>query len=458
MLREKAKSVLSIPGISEDGASWLAKALHPSDNVPKIVGIPTMDAVPTACVNYTNTYIISAPTGQASGSTWDCVISAVQHPISFGKVRCIGSNGSAPIYSSTALLNTQLGGTGTEANVYESSQKQWDNSVTKYRPMYMGATYTLTAPTLSDQGTVASTQLPLDTSLFTLPSTTMVFARNLEVLPDFDFPGGVANTPEFSFSSIQGTPGAYTASAREGGYVVMKLDQDSLIYRSAKRTIVPATQVDTLSNPLAPFVQEIDLTTKPVHPYIPDALVAFSFSPSTFSTVDAVVDRGSDMMGLTYFKGLSSAATVTVTTRVGFECVVPSSSILLPSVEKACRYDKIALEAYWCIQKEMLGCYPASYNFLGTLWSVIKSVGQAVLPGIVDTLGGMAKKAVAPAPPPPPPPIVYQVQRPAPSYNQVSMARPKPSIVSSQSKQSKQLLALRKQMGKKGNKKRSSKR
>jgi hypothetical protein len=430
MLKERAVSAMRIPGISQDGASWLAKALHPSDNVPKLVGIPSADSVPTACVNYTNTYVIAAPAGQIATATWDTMISTVMHPLTFGKWRSIGSNGAA-IYQSGTLLNTQLGGSGLEVAIHLAIASTWRNAVTRYRPMYMGSTFTLTAPTLSDQGTVTSAQIPLDYADLNFIGASTIGCHRTRVVPDFDIPAGVVNTPEFSFASLQSQPGAFTSAAREGAYVVMKLDQEALTYKTTFDTVNNATIVDANIVTTDPSVAITSVTSAPIHPYLPDATCtrnnggAVLFNQSSFPL-------SSNMMGLTIFKGLSSAATITVTTRVGFECVVPADSILQPSVEKACSYDPVALNAYWSISKEMMSTYPASYNFLGTLWTVVKSIGSAVLPNLVPALGklfGGPSSGVTEQPPPKPAPTApYPKQFPPMSVT--TMQRPAPSVVS----------------------------
>jgi len=416
---------MMIAGITTEGGSWMAKALHPSDNIPKFGGVPTRDSVPTAVVNYTNTYILEAPT--TTVDVWDCLISSVLTPVSFGKAVKFCKNEARTFVENVekeVLLNTQLGVQSEgEPAKYVTGVATWRNMVTRYRPMYCGVTFTLTAPSTADQGTVAAVQLPLDTIQAgsttigdPLPGTRpMQTYRTLHGALDMGFncdtADGTHYNPEFEFAALQGTPGAYVAAAKEGAYLVMKLDEEALQYKSSNELIVPFTFVGG-DNPTRavmsiytdsgdgymPFYSEYF----PTHPYLPD--------DQQVLYVPVIVDGGngsqatkkvgvpatdfimpnrasqpesSKMMGLTYFRGISKAATITVTTRVGFECVVPPDSILLPSVEKAVAYDPVALDGYWRISKELAMAYPASYNFLGALWGVIKTIGMAVIPGLL---------------------------------------------------------------------------
>lgn len=410
-----------------------------------------MDSVPTACVNYTNTYILKAPMGQDVGATWDATISSTLNPISFGKARIIGIAGDTTLVDSITLLNTQLGGSGSEVDIFQACQTSWRTNVTKYRPMYMGITFTLTAPTLADQGTVASCQISLDVATLAYMGSDLQDGQNLirlcEVMPDMDCQV-TPLTPEFGFSAVQGQPGAFVSAAREGAYVVMKLDQEAMLYRSSMDTVIPATIVDANVNPNDASIAAVSLTDHPIHVCYPDGICAHqglphvaaaskdSKTPAVNATLvagSAALRLSSKQMGITIFKGLSSSATVTVTTRIGFECVVPSDSILLPSVEKACSYDPIALNSYWSISKELLSTYPASYNFLGTLWSVVKNIGQQVLPHVGNFINAITGSTPAQPPPPPPPPqprqVIREVVQAPPVREYVSMARDRKSVV-----------------------------
>jgi len=256
----------------------------------------------------------------------------------------------------------------------------------------------------------------------------------LEFQPDFDFPAGVANTTEFAFAANQGRPGAYVAEAREGAYLVMKLDADSLLYKQSNNTYQYATTAAGGFVPTDAALLPATLTQAPISAYVP-AACCMRTNGSGYVSGTAGHILSSSNMGLTIFKGLSSAATITVTTRIGFEATVPSSSALVPNVEKACPYDPVAINAYWAISKELMSAYPASYNFLGALWNVVKNVGKAVLPHL-GSIGRVIGDVAGLNPPEAEAPREPFRGNPRPVQNRTII--PQPSVVSGRTRAPKQ--------------------
>jgi hypothetical protein len=399
-LREKAQGILKIEGITKDGANWVSKALHPSDNVTDVRGLPTNDSVASAAVNYMSTFIISAPPTQASTATWDVVISLWHHPYCFGKAYAVGTDAlGAPIYATTFFLNQQIGGANMKDAAIGLSQL-----TDFYRGTFAGHTTTLTAPALSNQGTVTATQFTVQPNIVTpqLAMTSPVCAGVKDHRDSPNIPANIMMRPaaiypnlwgaaRFNFSALQGTSGAFTAEARAGTYSPHKLDQETFTYKSSKCTSSQFTMVDELTNfpvPVA-WVPQTLMDLKPIHPFADDFLIG-----TQTTTGYAVHEPCSHNMSIVYYRGLSAAGTVTVTTRQGFEFLVPTTSTLLPSVTRAMSYDTKAIDAYFAISREMNCAYPAEYNFLGLLWNVVSGIGKAVLPKLLPALGGILGSAV----------------------------------------------------------------
>lgn len=94
-------------------------------------------------------------------------------------------------------------------------------------------------------------------------------------------------------------------------------------------------------------------------------------------------------VGEILFAGLNANASIILTWRVGFEVIAPPLSPYATFMSAPIPYDPIAIAAYNAIAREMMAAYPAEYNFLGALFNVIKSVGSAVLPSILPSIGNL---------------------------------------------------------------------
>lgn len=433
---------MTIPGISIPGAAWLAKALHPSDIVADAAGIPTQEGAPCCPLNYTATYIVEAPADvDTIVETWNYTGVHAMHPCCFGKCVKWGYNGVTFVSDTQAFLNQQLGAaSGTEDAMMVDMLFAWSQLASQYRPTHMGVTYTLTAPAVTNQGTCAAAQMTLPhatltnmyypavaeervgprcTSVTSCPSKASVVPKStpsdcrplaitrsraqetldrskrldaspaiyavavpVEVCPDLGF--DISNNPRssiYKLSSIQGMPGAYVGHAKDGCYLPIKLDQEAMRFKSVMERITPASLDDGNFTSVEPYKDLSLFVDGQTHPYLPDGLC---YDTDSWGT--PVMPASSYNMGVVHFEGISGSATLTVTIRVGFEAIVPPNSLLVPNITKPVVYDPIALQAYWRISRELLAAYPASYNFLGTLWDVIRQIGAAILPDLMPKI------------------------------------------------------------------------
>lgn len=96
-LTETVIKALKIPGITEQGGAWLAKALHPSDAALKCTGIPMDTSLPTAALNFLTTTTVSAPAAAA----WQAHIKLNPSPLCFGSIAAA----TAAAYSFTTVYN-----------------------------------------------------------------------------------------------------------------------------------------------------------------------------------------------------------------------------------------------------------------------------------------------------------------------------------------------------------------
>lgn len=90
------------------------------------------------------------------------------------------------------------------------------------------------------------------------------------------------------------------------------------------------------------------------------------------------------------FQNMSTETRLVCYFRFGVEIQALPTSPFSPYLKLSPPYDPAAIEAYFRISRELKDAYPADYNDLGKLWSVIKQVARRVLPA-VGMLGPIGK-------------------------------------------------------------------
>ncbi len=78
VLRDLTERAMTL-GSTQSGADWCLKALHPSDPLVEVRGIPDKSAVPSAFINYQAIFTVSPQAG-ATG-TWTLDASLIPDPI-----------------------------------------------------------------------------------------------------------------------------------------------------------------------------------------------------------------------------------------------------------------------------------------------------------------------------------------------------------------------------------------
>jgi len=422
-LQSQVKALLTAPGLTPAGGSWVMKALHPSDVVEGTATIPDETAVPSAPISFVQTAIIAPPTEVGTG-VWDCRIAFMHHPVVLAHVICTcvtTPSPNAPLASGSLsttthvreflLLNRQLL-PGVTGDYYEMERDAIDvvaASSDWYRGSFCGATATLTAPTMADQGTVTAVQMPISlvpTNI--INSVGDVSMAHAIITPD------MSRDSRFDFSALQGVQGAYTAAARDGVYMPLKLTPDSYIWRSSDEVFTTISYNEAAPSPACSFQHSpVDFhqgSYTPIQAYentlsytITDGKKearkegAYTVATKSREGADTIYAwKASDAhatmlpcsynMGYMYFTGLSYQATVTLTVRSGFELQVPTDSPFLTMTRAPAVFDPVAIKLYHAIAQNMLNAYPAEYNQAGLLWEVISSIASSVLPA----LGGYA--------------------------------------------------------------------
>lgn len=394
------KRSLEQPGLTQDGAAWLAKCLHPADSTLTVNGIPTLDAVPSASLNFMTTQTISAP----AAATWSCDVMVAPTPLIFGKA--MASTGAA--YSSNCAYNTTLG-VGSFAEFGASGRTwhnlaitAWANNVHAYRLTYASVTATLSASATANEGVVSCAQ-------YSLPYTSNFVLNKFNCSSPQNRGPALCRVYDYnrrSQSQLQATAGAVTWEAKKGVYSILKLGtgfdkwlgtRDGLLMVGTNGPV--AADTEYIDGSLAydfyaaaaasavdcPFGQQATWSTP-------------SFTGTGATLAHTVSGRkmlipSSDNVSHLSFSGLDANASLNLTWRVGFEAVVPPESIYAGQVGSPVKFDQAALSSYFIVSREMMAGYPADYNIFGALLGA----GAALLPKAIPLLrnvGGAVMKAI----------------------------------------------------------------
>lgn len=359
-------------GSTPTGADWCIKALHPSDPMTEVRGIPDQSALPSLCMNYQSTFTLTPPVGAVN--TWQFDASLIPHPICFMYYNAVFSTGVAD----GTLLNSQLDGT-----YHYEKYLNFKALAQRWRLAYMSVTVYQDGPDLANQGTVVVSQPPVEPRSRCISNLSWDPATSKWVAPILTVPHTVEWTEEDhpDFTRSQAMPNAYFNKSKEGAYVPLKLTETCQDWVSEK--------------------DEITVTAF-LPPNIPSAFNSAVMKCATADTrcfpfVDlqnVKIDSNGMLLGQATSATLSgnwahiSARNLAVTTsysffvRCGIEMQVSPRSTLSPQLKLSPPYDPTALTTYFSICRELKDAYPADYNTTGKLWGVIKQALNTLDPYI----------------------------------------------------------------------------
>jgi hypothetical protein len=390
----------SILGGTDSGRNWCLKALHPSDPLVEVTGIPDQDATPTTFMNYQSTFTVTSPTPD---QTWKFDACLLPHPIQMMYVRKARSDDFAS--NVTNFLNPQVaGGTSFE------KCRNFVTNFERWRLAYMSVTVYQDSPALANQGTIVVCQPPVKPIRGALAPNNIPYVGTIIpqlVLPRFE----AYTTSDYpNYEKSQSMPNAYFARSEAGAYVPLKLtstcqkwhsEQDMVIVGNQDlEAVVPPELKDlaylmggvgmpgysTLADmpTTGPFPFPAIHSTGRVH-----TVNAAGKSPTAMVVGEATPAMCNDVWAHISARNLSPQTSFSFFVRAGFELQVNPSSTLSPQLRLSPQYDPAALQHYFAIAREMKDAYPADYNDLGKLWAVIKNVANTVMPILkqLPTLG-----------------------------------------------------------------------
>jgi hypothetical protein len=369
LLKAEILKRTSVFGGTATGADWCVKALHPSDPMTEVRGIPDESAQPSLLMNYQGAFTIAPHAG--STGTWSFNASLLPHPINFMVVDYADSVAPAGTYLN--FNNAQVDGASDEHSVkYENFLAM----AQRWRLAYMSATVYQDGADLSNQGTLVVSQPTVAARhLFTIPTLT---TSNHPI----DF---YTNEDKPDFVTSQSMPNSYMGRSREGAYVPLKLSRTCQEWRHEGDSVILANMTGAPSG-----------TGTAVYPIVAGYTVAWPHTDLQAYCTGSPYDtqRTSPMLNDTFAhvcaRNLAVTTQYTIHIRCGIEMQLCPSSVLSPQLKLSPVYDPEALNTYFKIARELKDAYPADYNDQGKLWNVLRSVAAGVLPSLRLTPAGMA--------------------------------------------------------------------
>lgn len=354
-------------GSTESGRAWCTKALHPSDPVGEIQGLPDQSARTVVMQSYTQVINIPAPAG--SVGTWEGEVYFTTDP-SAPVCFYTRDTGGAHTYNHTTH-NTAWGNSVTDAAT------NFSNAFESWRVCYAGLTANLDATSLTNQGSVVACQVvaaPVDlghVSGTLAAGGAAACAYNVLAYQPGD-------TPEYVQSAIM--PNAYTGLAREGVYMPLRLDSNHQRWwtpSEARCMDVSGLAINTKAYKV-PSAAWPGLIGDGFYP----ATAGAYFDPASGWNGDVHLRPCTNLIGAMCFVGLHLDATIRLTFRIGVEGTVEPGTALTPYQHESAEYDPVAVDTYYAIARKMKDAYPASFNDLGKLWGVIKQIATFLGPSV----------------------------------------------------------------------------
>lgn len=360
---------------TQEGRAWVIKALHPSDPLTTVRGLPDETSSSTVVLQYHNVYRISAPATQTTG-TWGfdlTVIPSLLVQAAWTRYDAGGiGNGTAN------FLNQGFAPPGVPAPTYSQLRAQFNSmGVEAHRLLAFGVTGYQDGPALADQGTLTACQYAVSRRKF-------FFDRNTAAEPTYPYVGHM-RLSQFqegdlaNYDKSQQMPNSYFGESKQGVYMPLRLthtcqkwttDADMEKYLPVGAPSISGAGEDMIvpSFP-GPAGQ----------PYPSLAAAGYNAALGGLSG-DVVYPPLNGIWGSISARNISFQTSFAFYFRVLVEVRVQPGSLLAPQQQMSPPYDPLALASYFRINRELKDAYPADFNDLGKIWEVIKKAASFALP------------------------------------------------------------------------------
>lgn len=379
---QKLRSIIdakaSVMGSTPDGRDWCIKALHPSDPLNEVRGIPDESSVPSVFLNYQTAVTVAPPAG-ATGS-WGFDMAFTPHPINFCHYHAYDD--TVAHNALVSVLNSQLTGADHAAKytTFKGLAQRW-------RLAYAGVTCVQDGASMTNQGSIAACQTAVQPLVWSAP----LLATGLGAVREYDIPVGVpafGSTRMISwqsgdqpiFSNCQSMPNAYLGLSKDGLYMPLRLSRTHQNWHSSHDEVTNLG-VSTVS-PFGYVAVPSAAAVQYGWPY-QDLQCPTHFTGTGLIGVGQVTSAlCNDIMGHICAQNLALTTRYTFVFRMGFEVQVQPATILSPHQALSPSYDPMAVEAYFKINRELKDAYPEEFNSLGKLWDFISSAARTIAPAL----------------------------------------------------------------------------
>jgi len=417
-------------GATEHGRIYSRNFLHPGDPVGRNTGYPDDSANPVAVITARDAFTISAPSGIATNTNWNCVVFLIptENAMSIFVAWPDGTpNPPDEVY--TKFFGNLTGGDSYSEKVdLRASHKQWSEITTgggsnryfvqwrgvrcldfkdsttsgkvlggvpnlvmanadKWRPVYLSTTVHFDAAALTNQGRLYAGQIATDssaTSVSLLGSEKAAVTRTALV--------NYVDVPGDSESLVEADSRVYVAEAKDGLYLPLRASDSENPFRPLSHAFVA---------PGSHFEWEDVIANGGLILGGEDA-----FNPGTPITnedpgICPVTLSPRLMTGVEFWESIHKTSSLNVKINVCMEVTCDKQSVYGAFVDTAPLVDRVALEAVAVLSQTLPHAFPANCNDLGFLMNFIKSVAGGVgdvgrvlesigVPLISDIAGGIA--------------------------------------------------------------------
>lgn len=361
--------------LTDNGALWVRKALHPAESTIKAPRCPSHGIRPTATQEVIATSVISAPAlpeGTDPSLTWSMCVVMKNDPLCPVDVMTYNDDGSSTSHFQFANQGYVAAGTPTFKDFtrtdYEHILHAFQDAAEQYRTTALSITGVFIGASLSDQGSVVSAQMsdPHMTMLGEMNGT----SNNVRI-PIYAI-GQEINSSE---SLVLGTS-PYVTSVKEGFYVPYKMEDPDHWHRTDNLQMCCRLKNGWRNASGVPFTGDCANY---------DAL---SPTPYPWGNGNGLHYTGlwlpplDDGVSVTWCKNMARTSSFRLTVRIAIEVMTRPASALASFCDLPALPDDHAVAMYREIASRMKDCYPSRDNETGSLWSKIKSIAG----GIWDTV------------------------------------------------------------------------
>lgn len=362
------------------GRSWCVKALHPSDPVTDVQGVPDECSSPTVLLQYNQVYRVT-PDPSITTSNWGFDLTVIPNLLAPGCVVVRDSVGTIPANGLYNFLNQAFRPPGISVPTYAQLLAQFRTlGIESHRLVYLGVTGYQDGPALADQGTLVAAQWEVARRKF-------VYGAGSGSGLFFGTQRGaryqVNDTADYG--TLQFMPNAYFGASKEGVYLPLKLTSNHQKWVSSADLEGTITGWNGVNDQTVVAYTSPGLTKIPPFPSLETTYVTSTPTSVSFDG-DLTYKPLNGQWGGISCRNLSVQTSFAFYVRMGIEVRVSPDSMLASQQRVSPPYDPLAIASYHRISRELKDAYPADFNDLGKIWEVIKNVARVALP-VVGSFG-----------------------------------------------------------------------